>query len=425
MISLEEAFEKILAEFRVLDAETKPILEAQGQVLAEDIVAGFNIPPLTNAAMDGFAVRAADVAGASESRPVTLPVISYVAAGHVADRPLEPGTAIRIMTGAPIPPGADTVVPFEDTNEQDLRHKQGKDAQIDRITILKENPLGQNTRKAGEDVRTGELIMAAGRVIRPAEIGVLASLGYSHVRVIRRPIVSVLATGDELVPPGGELQPGQIFDANQYSVAAQVTRYGGIPRQLGIARDTLADLEAKIQAGVREGDLLLTSAGVSLGDYDIVKEVLAKHGEIRLWTVAIRPGKPLAFGTLTATGPDGKPKTIPHLGLPGNPVSAMVTFELYARPAILKMLGKPVVPHPSVEVELMEDIKNYPDRRFFARAIVTDEDGRYVARLTGPQGSGILTSMSLANALVVIPEGVELAPKGSKAQALMLDWTHG
>ena len=423
MIPIEEAYAKILAAFDVLEPETKPIDGAVGQVLAEDITAGIDIPPKANAAMDGFAVRATDVAAASQETPARLAVVGNVAAGYVSEWRVEPGTAIRIMTGAPVPDGADTVVPFEDTNEDQLRAVRGKDAQIDEISVLKENPHHGNIRQAGEDVRSGDLVIPRGRVLRPAEIGVIASLGFSEVKVIRRPVVAVLATGDELVEPGRPLGPGQIYNSNSYSVSAQVERCGGVVDSLGIARDTIEALEEKIEQGVRDSDLLITSAGVSLGDYDIVKDVLAKHGEIKLWTVAIKPGKPLAFGTLTGKGPDGRPKTIPHLGLPGNPVSAMVTFELYARPAILKMLGKPVVDHATIDVELAEDVENAGDRRLFARAIVSKESGKYVAHLTGPQGSGILTSMTLANALVVIPEAVELAPKGSIVKARMLDWS--
>lgn len=422
MLPLEDATRQILARFAPLSPEERPILDALGQILAEDIVAGFDIPPQTNVAMDGFAVRAEDVAAATEDAPVDLPVIGYVPAGYLAAEPLRPGTALRIMTGAFLPPGADTVVPFEDTSEMAMRRSPG-DAPLDRIQILKANPLGQNTRKAGEDIQAGQVVLRRGTLLRAAHIGLLASVGRPRVQVIRRPKVAVLATGDELVPPGQPLGPGQIHDANQYSVAAQVIRHGGIPVMLGIARDTVESLEEKIFEGTRQADLLLTSAGVSRGDYDVVKEVLTRHGNIDLWTVAIRPGKPLAFGMISGPGPDGAPRTIPQLGLPGNPVSAMLTFELFARAAIRRMRGLAALPHPSVEVILDEDIRNTDlQRRFFARAIVTRQADGYHARLTGPQGSGILTSMGLANGLVIVPEGVPSIPAGSVATALMLDW---
>ncbi|MEJ5221142.1 MAG: molybdopterin molybdotransferase MoeA, partial [Tepidiforma sp.] len=249
MIPVEEARERILSYFSRLEPERKPLLDALGQVLAEDVVAPFDIPPLDNTAMDGYAVRAADTVGASEAAPVELRVIADLAAGYVLETPVGPGEAVRIMTGAPIPPGADAIVPFEETDEA-LRGINEAARKSGAVRVLKAASPGANIRRRGEDVRSGTTVIPAGRVIRPSEVGVLASIGLTHVTVIRRPVVAILSTGDEITPPGEPLQPGRIYDANAYSVAALVRKYGGIPRILGIARDTVDDLTAKIREGL-------------------------------------------------------------------------------------------------------------------------------------------------------------------------------
>ena len=419
MIPVEEARQRILAYFSRLDPERKPLLDALGQVLAEDVVAPFDIPPLDNTAMDGYAVRAADTAGASEAAPVQLRVIADLAAGYVLETPVGPGEAVRIMTGAPVPPGADAIVPFEETDEA-LRGINEAARKAGSVRILKAANPGANIRRRGEDVQAGSTVIQAGRVLRPSEIGVLASIGLTHVTVIRRPVVAILSTGDEITPPGEPLLPGRIYDANAYSVAALVRKYGGIPRILGIARDTVEDLTAKIREGL-DADMLVTSAGVSRGDFDVVKDVLAREGNIDFWSVRMRPGKPLAFGAFTA--PDGR--KVPHLGLPGNPVSSMVSFELFGRPAIFTMLGRSDWERPTVRAISRDYVKNPDGRRFYARCIVTrGDDGRWYADLTGPQGSGMLTSMSAANALAVIPEDVPAASPGDEIECIMLDWEH-
>ena len=414
MISVEEARERVLGYFGVLEPETRPILEADGQVLAEDVEGRFDIPPLDNSAMDGYALRTEDIRGASETSAATLRVTGAVAAGQLPTVRVEPGTAIRIMTGAPIPEGADAVVPFEDTDEVD-RRASGRT--LSEIGIREEVPPEANVRPAGQDMRAGERVLESGAVLRSAEIGVLAALGRSSVRVIRRPVAAILATGDELVDVGQDLQPGSIYDVNSYSVSVAVQRAGGVPRLLGIARDNLEDLEAKLQAGL-EADILLTSAGVSKGDYDIVKDVLARRGEIELWSVRMRPAKPLAFGVLD--GPNGR--RVPHLGLPGNPVSALVGFEQIGRPAILKMMGKTRLARPTLRATLEEPIHNFDGRRVYARAIVTRRDGAYYARLTGHQNSNILTSMARANGLAVCPEDVAVKEAGEEVEVQMVDW---
>lgn len=416
-LSVEQALERILALVPVLEPEERPILQALGQTLAEDVVAGVTIPPLDNAAMDGYAARAADLAGAAADSPVTLRVIGEVAAGYVSSQAVAPGTALRIMTGAPVPAGADTVVPFEWTDELDQKQAGRPAGPIAQVAIRRASELGQNIRRAGEDLAQGEPVLPRGRVIRPAEVGVLATLGRASVRVIRRPRVAILATGDELAQPGEPLRPGQIYDANSYGLAAQVLRYGGHPELLGVARDTIEALTERLRTGL-EADLLVTSAGVSLGDYDIVKDVLAREGEVRFWTVRMKPGKPLAFGRLRGAGG----RWLPHLGLPGNPVSAMLAFELFGRPALAKLLGQPMPRPVMITARLAEAVTNTDGRRCYYRAVVRREGHEYAARLTGPQGSGILTSMARANALIVVPEDVARIEAGEMAQVQMLDW---
>ena len=408
MISVEEALEKVLSYVQVLDREEKPILQCLGQVLDEDVYSPIDVPPLDNSAMDGYAIKAEDATGATPSSPVFLDVIGEVSAGAISDKELGPGTAIRIMTGAPLPKGADSVVRFEDTDEAQ-RHEHP----LAQIGVLCQIPKGQNVRRAGEDIATGQMVLNRSTPLRPQEIGVLASIGKSKAWVIRRPVVAILATGDELVEIDQPLPQGKIYNSNSFSIAAQVLRYGGIPLGLGIARDRVQEIEGKIQEAL-SSDMLITSGGVSLGDYDLVKDVLAEQGEVSFWTVRMKPGKPLAFGVIGG---------VPHLGLPGNPVSSMITFELFGRPAILKMMGKKNLAKPSVRATLESSIQNSDGRRIFARAIVRREGDRYFAQSTGPQGSGILTSMASANGLVIVPEDAKAVAEGDTVEVLMLDWS--
>ena len=415
MLSVEEALERILAHFRVLESEERPLLEALGQVLAEDATARHDIPPLDNSAMDGYAVQAASVKGASQSSPVTLKVVGAIAAGQLPSDTVEAGTTVRIMTGAPIPHGADSVVPFEETDEIERR---ASGVSLDKIGVTVAVRLGSDIRPAGQDVRRGDTVLAKETTLRPAEIGVLASLGLENVTVVRRPVVAILATGDELLEAGDDYSEGKIYDSNSYSVAAGVLRYGGIPKLLGIARDNLDSMNAKLKEGL-DSDMLITSAGVSKGDYDMVKDVLAQHGKIDFWSVRMRPAKPLAFGVLR-TDDGGE---VPHLGLPGNPVSAMVAFEQFARPAIHKMMGKSVVRKPRITAVLDEPIYNTDGRRVYARAIISKRNGAYHARLTGNQSSNLLTSMASANGLAVCPEDLPMKKAGEVVEVLMLDWS--
>jgi len=415
VISVEQALEKILEHIKVLNTEESPILSCLGQVVAEDIFSEIDIPPLDNSAMDGYAVRAADTRGAGQKSPRILRVIDTVTAGSISKSEVKAGTVVRIMTGAPIPKGADAVVKFEDTDQS------GRGADASEVGILAEVTPGLDIRRAGEDIANGAMVLDKGTVIRPAEVGALASLGRSLIKVIRRPVVAILATGDEIVDVTQPLPEGKIYNSNSYSLAALVMRYGGIPRILGIASDVEGSLVARLHLGL-DADMLVTSGGVSLGDYDIVRDVLAKEGEAGSWRVRQKPGKPLAFGMIRALGNGGGVRKIPLFGLAGNPVSAMLNFELFARPAMLKMMGRKKLAKPMIEAIIEEPIENTDGRRIFARAVVQKRDGKYFARLTGPQGSGILTSMTLANGLVIVPEDKPGVEEGDLVQVIMLDW---
>ena len=401
MITVEEALDKILSHIQPLGFEKVSLLESQGRVIAEDIYASRDIPPLDNSGMDGYAVRYEDIQHASSSQPVRLEIIEDLPAGSVSKKTLEKGQAIRIMTGAPIPRGADAVVQVEDTTKED------RFAQIFRTV-----PLGENIRRAGEDVGKGDRVISKGDLIRPAEVGMLASVGRSFVSVFQRPLVAILCTGEELVDVDGRLDEAKIVSSNSYTLAAQVKDCGAIPIQLGIARDRKEDIEGKLRQGMR-ADVLVSSAGISVGDYDLVKDVLKDLGmEMVFWKVAMKPGKPLAFGTI-----GGKPA----FGLPGNPVSSMVSFEQFVRPSLLKMMGYHHLFRPTIEAILKEDIHKEAGRRHYMRAAVTFEKDHYFVTTTGAQGSGILRSMVRANGLVVIPENRERVKAGEKVLVQLLD----
>jgi molybdopterin molybdotransferase len=418
LLSVAEAQAKLLGNIEALEAVDSPILECLGQVLAADVFSPINIPPMDNSSMDGYAVMSADTKGAGQQNPRVLRVIGVVGAGTVCRSRVTPGTAVRIMTGAPLPKGADSVARFEYTDDSSRGKPSGE------IGILAEIEPGADIRKTGRDVASGSLVLRRGTVIRPAEVGVLASVGCASVRVHRRPVVAILATGDELVDITANLPPGKINNANSYSTGALVRRYGGIPRLLGTSPDREDAMRALLRNGI-DSDMVITSGGVSMGDYDVVRKVLAAEGEIIFWQVRARPGKPVVFGLLRGSGKTGRTKGIPFLGLAGNPVSAMVNFELFARPALLKMLGRHNLDKPTIPAVLNEDIENPDGRRFFARAIVEKRDGRYYARLTGPQGSDMLTSMALANGLVVVPEDINHVNRGEVVTVMMLDWNEG
>jgi molybdopterin molybdotransferase len=401
MITVEEAVDKVLSSIQPLGSEKVSILEALGRVLAEDIYAHRDIPPFNNSGMDGYAVRSEDIRNASPSHPVQLEVIEDLPAGFIPKKRVGEGKAIRIMTGAPIPEGADTVVPVEDTKREDRFALTFR-------AILR----GEHIRKAGEDVKRGECVISAGDLIHPPEIGMLASLGRSFVAVYQRATVAILCTGEELVDVDGDLDGIKIVSSNSYSLAAQVKDCGAIPIQLGIARDRKEEIKEKLLQGLR-ADVLISSAGVSVGDYDYVRGVLGELGvEIVFWKVAMKPGMPVVFGTI-----QGKPV----FGLPGNPVSSMVSFEQFVRPALLKMMGHRQLFRPVIDAVLKEDIQKTPGRRHFMRAFVSFEKDHYFVTSTGAQGSGILKSMVKANGLIVIPEECEMVRAGETVKVQLLD----
>ncbi len=406
MKSVPEAVAAIVAGVAPLAVEDVPLRDALGRVLAADVISPVTLPHWTNSAMDGYAVRGDDVAGAREDAPVELPVLETIAAGRFPTRPVGRGEASRIMTGAPLPEGADTVIRVEDT-----------DAGTVRVRILKDRDAHKNIRPRGEDLHAGAIALPRGTAVGPAQVGVLASVGQATVRVHRRPRVAILGSGDELVELDrfDEVLAGtKIVSSNSHTIDALVRNAGGEPIALGHAGDTLAAMRALLERAVAEQpDLIVTSAGVSVGEHDHTRSALEAMGAVMgFWRVRMRPGAPIGFGHVAG---------IPWIGLPGNPVSAMVTFELFARPALRRMLGHARLHRRPIRVVLEEPVSIGAKLTHFLRAIVTPrEDGRVTARLTGPQGSGILTSMSLANALLVVPEDRGEVAAGEVLSALLL-----
>ena len=403
-LSAAEAARRILDDVRRQPALRVPLDDALDSVLAEDVVSPIDIPAWTNSAMDGYAARGEDVRGASAERPVRLRVIEQLPAGTFPTRALGPGEVARIFTGAPLPDGADTVIRQEDTDEG-----------ADTVTIVKDRDVGVNFRRTGEDIHRGATVLTAGTALGPAHLGVLASLAVAHPLVYRRPRVAILGSGDEIVDvdrPEEILSGRKVASSNTHTLAALIRLSGGEPVNLGIARDTPESLREHLRRAL-DCDLLVTTAGISVGEHDYVRSVLDELGaEQRFWKLRMRPGAPVGFGLLGG---------IPWIGLPGNPVSTMVTFELFVRPAIRKMCGHALPFRRSVPVRTAEPISLKPKLQHFLRAVVRETAGGPEARLTGPQGSGILTSMVLANALLVIPEGQFDTPAGAMVQAIRLD----
>ncbi len=388
MLSVEEARQRMLNTIPVLPSEKRRILACTGHVLAEPLHAAENIPPFDNSAMDGFAVRAADTKGATQETPSVLSVVETIAAGYAPTKQVTTGQASRIMTGAMMPDGADAVVMQEVTQQA-----------ADKVKIFESVEETENVRFTGESVKQGQRVIENGKYLRPPEISMLAALNCANISVHRRPTVAIVSTGDELTPLGEPLEPGKIRDSNRYGLYAQVEEAGGIPIDMGIAPDDEAETERIFRTALAKADALVTSGGVSVGEHDVVKTVLAKLGEINFWRVAMKPGKPQAYGIA-----DGKP----IFGLPGNPVSSLVVFELFVRPALLKMAGHTELFRPTFKATLAEAITNRDGRVNYMRAILKVSAGEITAQTTGPQGSGILHSLVLANGLITIPTSTTL-----------------
>jgi molybdopterin molybdotransferase len=401
MISLEEARTRINRDLIVLPVVDVPIAAAREMVLAETVTAGEAIPPFANTAMDGYAVRAVDTRGATRTDPKVLAVSATIPAGGVAPKALEPGEAMRIMTGAPMPEGADAVIMVE------LTRPAGFD-----VTILAEVATGNHVRPAGDDIRAGTEVFHPGTVLTPGHLGVLASIGRETVKVYRRPRVGVMSTGDELVEGPQPLQPGQIRDSNRLTLLSLVAEAGCHPVDLGLIRDDEQAIRAALDRAVEQTDAVITSGGVSMGDYDLVKAILSDLGDFNWMQVAIKPAKPLAFGVMSNT---------PVFGLPGNPVSSMVSFELFARPALRRMMGRLDAERPHVWAIAEEPLHREPDGKIhFLRVVVTQRgDGAWRVRSAGGQGSHQLLGMASANGLAVLPDG-EAVKEGASVRVMYL-----
>lgn len=415
MLSVEDARDLVMRRISRLEPEEVDVLDSLGCVLAVDIVSDIDVAPFDNSAMDGYAVRAADTQGASDDAPVVLAVVDHIAAGSMPQAVVGRGQASRIMTGAPVPAGADAIVMVEHTDGLEAAGGTGGT-----VAIKRSATAGDHIRLAGEDVKAGETVLHAGEVVNPASVGLMAALGAARVSVYRRPRVAIVSTGDELVGISEKPGPGKIRNSNSYSLAAQVLAAGGIPCMLGIARDNAADTRALLsRAG--EFDLMITTGGVSMGDFDVVKDVLAEIGELDFWKVAMRPGAPQTYGTVAGT---------PFFGLPGNPTSTMVGFELFVRPAIRTMRGFATLDRPRVPAVLAEDVRKKSDRRYFLRGVlervdVSDQGIAYSVRLSGRQSSAMLTAMHHADCLISLPENESAFAAGSVVECIRLDQEEG
>ncbi len=406
LMPVQEALDRILQAFTPLETETLPLTAAQRRVLAADIQTPHALPPFANASMDGFALRFADVRQA----PARLRVVADIPAGRPVSRPIGAGEAARIATGAPLPPGADVVVPVEHT-DQPVR---GSGAPLPDQVTIRQAPrhAGENVRAAGSDLPAGATVLRAGHPLRPQDLGMLALLGRETVPVRRRPRIALLSSGDELLPPGQPLAPGQIYDANTTSLSSLITALGGEALPLGIARDDPDDIRSRLQNAVQQGaDLILASAGVSVGHRDYIKDLLAAEGRLDLWRINMRPGKPLTFGRY---------RQAPFIGLPGNPVSAFVGFLVFVRPVLRRMLGLPPHRRQIVTATLDEPVSSDGRETYLRGRLSLREDGWH-ARLTGHQGSGHLFSLVQANALLILPAGVKSLPEKAVIQAWLFE----
>ena len=408
LLSVDQARERILSHFQPVTTENLPLAGCSQRVLAEDIVAANDLPPFDNSSMDGFAVRATDVADATTDTPRTLRVVADIPAGSHPTISLAAGEAARIMTGAPVPAGANAIVPVEDTNFND---REAGTPPPKEVEIFKTTRPGWNIRPRGMDILSGETVLHKGRLLKPQDLGLLAMLGSANVPVFRKPRVALFSSGDELLPPEASLEAGKIRDSNSFTLAALVEDAGAEVTRLGVAKDNYDSVRALLEKAVDSNvDLILSSAGVSVGAFDFVKQVIESNGSMDFWRVNMRPGKPLAFG---------KYKKIPFIGLPGNPVSAFVGFEVFVRAALGRLNGSLDGLRQTIRVRCAEQIDS-DGRESYLRAQVEVEDGAFVARLTGHQGSGNLHSLVQANALLIIPAGVKCVPAGQEVDAWLI-----
>jgi molybdopterin molybdotransferase len=407
MLSVTEARERILSHFQSTAEENIPLIECANRVLAGDVIAAHDLPLFDNSSMDGFAIRAVDSLNAAASR-LTLKVVADIPAGSVPLVTLAQGQAARIMTGAQLPEGADAVIPVEDT---DFNDRSADTAAPRTVSFMRVVQVGENVRPRGMDLRAGEIVLQKGRRLKPQDLGLLAMLGVGHVQVHKKPLVALLSSGDELVEVDAPLTAGKIHDSNSYALAALIENAGASVLRLGVAQDTRESVEALLQKAVGEHvNLIVSSAGVSVGAFDFVKEVIEANGKLDFWRVNMRPGKPLAFGEY---------RDIPFLGLPGNPVSAFVGFEIFVRPVLERLSGQLDGIRLTFRVRCAEEIES-DGRESYLRAKVRIEDGIYVATLTGHQGSGNLLSLVQADALLIIPAGVKCVPVGQEVEAILL-----
>jgi len=409
LLSVTDALQIILESLSPTNSERTSTIKAAGRILAEEVVSEVDLPSFANSSMDGFAVRADEVAGATPENPVSLPVTADLSAGSDETLFLKAGQAARIMTGAPIPTGCDAVVPLEQTNYYPVR------AGISTPQIVKIfNPpkRGENIRPTGQDARKGDILLHSGIKLRPQDIGILAMAGRVDISIYRNPRVAIFSSGDELIPLGESLSYGKVYDSNSHTLVALVEKYGGVAVPLGVARDDFAAVRACFDRAVEfDADLIISSAGVSVGAFDYIRSVVEAYGHIQFWRVNMRPGKPVTFGDY---------RGIPFIGLPGNPVSAFIGFEVFVRPALGKLLGLNQMVRPAQRVILEEAIES-DGRESYLRALVMFVNGTWKAKLTGHQGSGNLRSLVQANALLLIPSGVKFLPVGAEAEAWLLN----
>ena len=408
LLSVSEARERILSHFQPVKPENLPLADALNRVLAQDVRAADDLPLFDNSSMDGFALRASDVSEAAPSSPRSLRVVADIPAGTSPTIVLGPGEAARIMTGAHMPDGADAVIPVEDT---DFENRNAGTQAPEIVSIRKAARVGENVRRRGMDIRSGDVVLQAGRQLKPQDLGLLAMIGVSTVTVYHKPRIALLSSGDELIDPDAPLEKGKIRDSNSYTLAALIESAGAEPVRLGVAKDNFESVRALFERAVYlRVDLILSSAGVSVGAFDYVKDVIEADGKMDFWRVNMRPGKPLAFGNY---------KEVPIIGLPGNPVSAFVGFEVFVRPVLARLAGQSGGMRPGVRVRSEEEILS-DGRESYLRAEVREVDGVLTARLTGHQGSGNLYSLVQANALLIIPAGVKCVPAGQEVNAWIL-----